>query len=201
MIAVPKYALGRLSSQANNSMGYVRIFARAVSNPGPPDYSFDDIDTMPFTTLLSVQIASGKRHSIYVIKGCLVLVGKDIDLDVVSHQLEPYPYRRMCLNIGSTLVVWPGMMFQTVVVLKLLQTPAFTSTGQGPTECSVSHFETLPAGCSIKNHIHFQKQNLNRLQYAYAYANCMPLSCCACCLFNLSGYLSLKLPFPVVLHP
>ena len=32
MIAVPKYALGRLSSQANNSMGYVRIFARAVSN-------------------------------------------------------------------------------------------------------------------------------------------------------------------------
>ena len=50
-------ALGRLSSQANNSMGYVRIFARAVSNPGPPDYSFDDINIMPFTTLLSVQIA------------------------------------------------------------------------------------------------------------------------------------------------
>ena len=61
-------ALGRLSSQANNSMDYVRIFARAVSNPGPPDYSFDDIKSMylchqncysvdindmPFTTLLS----------------------------------------------------------------------------------------------------------------------------------------------------
>ena len=73
-------ALGRLSSQANNSMGYVRIFARAVSNPGPPDYSFDDIITvrifarvvwnpgppdysfdyiitMSFTTVLSSQIA------------------------------------------------------------------------------------------------------------------------------------------------
>ena len=37
-------------------MGYVRIFARAVSNPGPPNYSFDDINTMPFTTLLFAQI-------------------------------------------------------------------------------------------------------------------------------------------------
>ena len=36
-------ALGYLSSQANNSMGYVRIFARAVLNPSPPDHSFDDI--------------------------------------------------------------------------------------------------------------------------------------------------------------
>ena len=50
-------ALGRLSSQANNSMGYARISARAVSNPGPPDYSFDDINDMPFTTPLSAQIA------------------------------------------------------------------------------------------------------------------------------------------------
>ena len=50
-------ALGRLSSPANNSMGYARIFARAVSNLGPPDYSFEDINIMPFTTLLSVQIA------------------------------------------------------------------------------------------------------------------------------------------------
>ena len=50
-------ALGHLNSQANNSMGYVRIFARAVSNPGPPEYSFDDINDVPFTTLLSVQIA------------------------------------------------------------------------------------------------------------------------------------------------
>ena len=44
-------ALGRLSSQANNSMGYARILARAVSNPGLPEYSFDDINTMSFTTL------------------------------------------------------------------------------------------------------------------------------------------------------
>ena len=49
-------ALGRLSSQANNSMGCVRIFARAVSNQGPPDYSYDDINFMPFTTLLSALI-------------------------------------------------------------------------------------------------------------------------------------------------
>ena len=33
-------SLGRLSSQAINSMGYARIFVRAASNPGPPDYSF-----------------------------------------------------------------------------------------------------------------------------------------------------------------
>ena len=38
-------------------MGYARIFARAGSNPGPPDYSFDDINIMPFITLLSAQIA------------------------------------------------------------------------------------------------------------------------------------------------
>ena len=42
----------------NNSMGYARIFARTVSNLGPPDYSFDDINIMPFT-----------RHIIYVIIG------------------------------------------------------------------------------------------------------------------------------------
>ena len=29
-----------------------RIFARVVSDPGPQDYSFDDIKIMPFTTLL-----------------------------------------------------------------------------------------------------------------------------------------------------
>ena len=45
-------------------MGYARIFARAVSNPGPPDNSFDGINIMPFTTLLS-----GKRHDIYVMRG------------------------------------------------------------------------------------------------------------------------------------
>ena len=50
-------AFGSLTSQASNSMGYVRILARAVSNQGPQDYSFDDINTMPFTTLLSAQIA------------------------------------------------------------------------------------------------------------------------------------------------
>ena len=29
-------------------MVYARIFVRAVSNPGPPDRSFDDTNTMPF---------------------------------------------------------------------------------------------------------------------------------------------------------
>ena len=48
-------------------MGCARIIARAVSHPGPPDYSFDDIDTMPFTTMLSAQIAEWLRHSISVI--------------------------------------------------------------------------------------------------------------------------------------
>ena len=40
------------------------------SNPGPPDYNFDDINNMPFTTLLTVKIAewSCKRHIIYVIQ-------------------------------------------------------------------------------------------------------------------------------------
>ena len=52
---IPSHGIRPLSSQANNSTGYARIFARAVSNPGPPDYSFDDRD-MPFTTLLSAQI-------------------------------------------------------------------------------------------------------------------------------------------------
>ena len=38
-------------------MGYARILARAVLNPGLPNYSFDDINTMSFTTLLSALIA------------------------------------------------------------------------------------------------------------------------------------------------
>ena len=38
------------------SSAYARIFARQVLNPGPQDYSFDDIDYMP-ATLLPVQIA------------------------------------------------------------------------------------------------------------------------------------------------
>ena len=50
-------ALGRLSSQAHNSMGYAGILARAVSNPGLPNHSFDGISAMTFATLLSAQIA------------------------------------------------------------------------------------------------------------------------------------------------
>ena len=38
-------------------MGYARIFARAVLDPGPPDYSFDDKNDISFTILLSEQIA------------------------------------------------------------------------------------------------------------------------------------------------
>ena len=38
-------------------------------------------------------------------KGCLVLVGKDIELDAVGRQFEPYPYRRMRLHAGGALVV------------------------------------------------------------------------------------------------
>ena len=36
---------------------------------------------------------------------CLVLVGKDIELDAVGRQFEPYPYRRMHLHSGVSLVV------------------------------------------------------------------------------------------------
>ena len=45
-------------------------------------------------------------------------VGKDIELDSVGRQFEPYPYRRMRLHAG-------GCCSQTVVVLKLRRTPAF----------------------------------------------------------------------------
>ena len=34
------------------------------------------------------------------LKGYLVLVGKDIELDVVSCQFEPYPYSQMSLQIN-----------------------------------------------------------------------------------------------------
>ena len=35
-------------------MGYARILARAVLNPGLPNYSFDDINTMSYQ--------NGKQH-------------------------------------------------------------------------------------------------------------------------------------------
>ena len=36
---------------------------------------------------------------------CLVIVGKDIELDAVGSQFEPCPYGRMRLHAGGTLVV------------------------------------------------------------------------------------------------
>ena len=53
----PSHGIRPPRSQAYNSVGYVRIFAGAASNPGPPDYSFDGINDLPFPTLLSAQIA------------------------------------------------------------------------------------------------------------------------------------------------
>ena len=72
-------AWGHLSSQANNSIRHARIFEKAVSNiesrslhriqdyslnlrksgieSRSPDNNFEDINDMPFTTLLSAQIA------------------------------------------------------------------------------------------------------------------------------------------------
>ena len=38
-------------------------------------------------------------------QGYLVLVGKDIELDDVDHQFEPYPYCLMCLHAGGALVM------------------------------------------------------------------------------------------------
>ena len=40
---------------------YARILARAVSDPGLPNSSFNDINNMSFTTLLSAQIAECKK--------------------------------------------------------------------------------------------------------------------------------------------
>ena len=37
-------------------------------------------------------------------EGCLVLVGKDIELDAVGRQFEPYLYRRMRLHACGALV-------------------------------------------------------------------------------------------------
>ena len=42
---------GRQGCRRPNSMGYAKILARAVSNPGLPNYSFDDINTISFTTV------------------------------------------------------------------------------------------------------------------------------------------------------
>ena len=36
---------------------------------------------------------------------CIVLVGKNIQLDAICHQFEPYPYRQMCLHAGVTALV------------------------------------------------------------------------------------------------
>ena len=38
-----------------------------------------------------------------VVQGCLVLDGKDIELDVGGRQLEPDPYRRMRLHAGASI--------------------------------------------------------------------------------------------------
>ena len=38
-------------------------------------------------------------------KGCLVLVGNDIELDAIGRQFEPYLYRRMRSHAGGALVV------------------------------------------------------------------------------------------------
>ena len=61
-------AFGRPSPQANNSMGYVGIFARAVSNPGPPDYSFDYAFYHSAIWQIAEQSGS-KRHNIYAVIG------------------------------------------------------------------------------------------------------------------------------------
>ena len=49
------------------------------------------------------------------------LVGTDIELDAVGREFESYltvAYSRMRLRAGGALVVWPVMLFRTVVVNK-----------------------------------------------------------------------------------
>ena len=61
-------------------MGFARIFAKAVSNPGPQYYIFDDINLnlndMPFKFDMPFGKRHTKRHIIYVIKNCTRQSGK-----------------------------------------------------------------------------------------------------------------------------
>ena len=60
-------ALGRLSSQSNNSMGYARFVGRADSDPGPPNNSFDHINDTPLPLCYLRIWQRCKRHIIYFI--------------------------------------------------------------------------------------------------------------------------------------
>ena len=87
----------------------VRVASPATANPHHGSEGYDvDASTR----------ASG------TIKGCLVLVGKDIELDAVGRQFEPYPSSHGRVTAGciggrvSVLVARVSCRSQTVVVLK-----------------------------------------------------------------------------------
>ena len=42
----------------------------------------------------------GRKKSLEWYQRCIVLVGKNIELDAICHQFEPYPYLQMCLHAG-----------------------------------------------------------------------------------------------------
>ena len=62
-----------------------------------------------FFQILLMKITDFPEHNIT--EGCLVLVGKDVELDVIVCQFQPYPYHRMHLHADDALVVLPGMLF------------------------------------------------------------------------------------------
>ena len=106
-------ALGRLSSQANNSMGYARIFARAVSNPG-----FDGINTMPFTTLLSAHHSAICADSRVVLKGIIFMSSEVFCSPTQGHATIPNK-RRTALRAANwgqwgvaSAVLWHNLIFQ-----------------------------------------------------------------------------------------
>ena len=76
------------------------------------DMYFELDPTMNFCNCVIDWILLDSLCFIHVYReGCLVLVGKGIELDAVCRQFEPYPYHQMRLNAHGAFVVWPGMLF------------------------------------------------------------------------------------------
>ena len=70
-------------------------------------------------------------NEVFHIKGCLVQVGKDIELDAVGRQFEPYAYRRLRLHRWRPCGVTCDAVLANVNSRAILQrTSAFLSLHQ-----------------------------------------------------------------------
>ena len=94
-------------------MGYARIFARAVSNPG-----FDGINTMPFTTLLSAHHSAICADSRVVLKGIIFMSSEVFCSPTQGHATIPNK-RRTALRAANwgqwgvaSAVLWHNLIFQ-----------------------------------------------------------------------------------------